>query len=116
MIIIIHLILDACYVSASEAAWRLFHYKLHNEKPDIMRLQVHLPGQHTVIFQDNESLDEIVARENNSETTLTAWFKANQHFPAARELTYGDFPTQWVYYYNRVHKEWKPRQRGNTIG
>ncbi|POG80114.1 hypothetical protein GLOIN_2v1426683, partial [Rhizophagus irregularis DAOM 181602=DAOM 197198] len=30
----INLYLDACYISASEASWRIFHYRLHNEKPD----------------------------------------------------------------------------------
>jgi len=35
--------LDACYVSASEAAWRLFAFKLHDDFPSVTRLQVHLP-------------------------------------------------------------------------
>ncbi|CAG8849801.1 12966_t:CDS:1, partial [Racocetra persica] len=41
-------------------------------------------------------------------------FKANQQFQEASEFTYADFPTHWVY--NKQHKEWKPRQKGNTIG
>ena len=40
----IGLYLDACYISASEALWRIFHYHLHNEKPDVIQLCVHLPG------------------------------------------------------------------------
>lgn len=35
--------LDARYVSTSEACWRIFEYDLHEEKPDVQRLQVHLP-------------------------------------------------------------------------
>ena len=50
----IGLYLDARYISASEASWRIFHYRLHNEKPDVIQLCVHLPGQHRVLFQDDE--------------------------------------------------------------
>ena len=40
----IRLYLDARYISASEASWRIFHYQLHDEKPDIIQLYIHLPG------------------------------------------------------------------------
>ena len=41
---------DARYVSASEACWRIFHYDLHTHSPAIQRLPVHLPGQEQVIL------------------------------------------------------------------
>ena len=40
----ISLYLDVRYISASEASWRIFYYHLHNEKPDVIQLCVHLPG------------------------------------------------------------------------
>ena len=40
----ISLYLDARYISASEASWRIFHYHLHNEKPNVIQLCVHLLG------------------------------------------------------------------------
>jgi hypothetical protein len=110
----IRLYLDARYVSASEATWRLFHYRLHDRMPNVMRLQVHLPGHHIVTFRDDEHLEDIIERSNVEKTTLTAWFQANQIYPEARGLTYGNFPSQWVY--EQKTKEWKPRKRGNTIG
>src|SRR3954468_21566687 len=110
----ISLYLDARYISASEASWRIFHYRLHNEKPDVIQLCIHLPGQHRVIFQDNECLENIIERSATEQTTLTAWFHANTIYPDARRLTYADFPTQWVY--NKQTKKWKPRKRGNSIG
>ncbi|CAB5210931.1 unnamed protein product [Rhizophagus irregularis] len=106
--------LDARYISASEATWRIFHYRLHNEKPDIIQLSVYLPGQHRVLFQGNERLEDILTRSAEEKTTLTAWFHANTKYPHARRLTYAEFPSQWVY--NKKTKEWKPRQRGNSIG
>ena len=110
----INLYLDARYISASEASWRIFHYHLHNEKPDVIQLCVHLPGQHRVLFQDDEQLKDIIERSTIEKSTLTAWFHANTIYPDARQTTYADFPIQWVY--NNQTKNWKPRQRGDSIG
>ena len=60
----IGLYLDARYISASEASWRIFHYRLHNEKPDVIQLCVHLPGQYRVLFQDDERLKDIIEHSN----------------------------------------------------
>ena len=46
----IRLYLDARYISASESSWRIFYYRLHDEKPNVMQLCIHLSGQHRVIF------------------------------------------------------------------
>ncbi|CAB4483680.1 unnamed protein product [Rhizophagus irregularis] len=110
----INLYLDARYISASEASWRIFHYRLHNEKPDVIQLCVHLPGQHMVLFQDDERLEDIIRRSTIEKSTLTAWFDANTKYPNAKQTTYADFPIQWVY--NNQTKIWKPRQRGDSIG
>jgi hypothetical protein len=106
--------LDARYISASEASWRIFHYRLHNEKPDVIQLCIHLPGQHRVLFRDDEQLEDIIERSTVEKSTLTAWFHANTIYPHARRSTYADFPIQWVY--NNQTKNWKPRQRGDSIG
>ncbi len=110
----ISLYLDARYISASEATWRIFHYRLHNEKPDVIPLCIHLSGQHRVLFQDNERLEDIIERSAAEKTTLTAWFHANITYLNARSLKYAEFPSQWVF--NNKTKEWKPRQRGHSIG
>ncbi|CAB4419743.1 unnamed protein product [Rhizophagus irregularis] len=60
----IHLYLDARYVSASEATWRLFHYWLYDRKPNVMQLQVHLPGHNIVTFRDDEHLKDVIKRCN----------------------------------------------------
>ena len=110
----IGLYLDARYISASEASWRIFHYRLHNEKPDVIQLCVHLPGQYRVLFRDDERLEDVIERSNIEKSTLTAWFHANTIYPDARNSTYADFPIRWVY--NNQAKNWKPRQRGDSIG
>ncbi|CAG8741214.1 15100_t:CDS:2 [Cetraspora pellucida] len=89
--------IDARYVSASEASWRILHYRLHNKKPDIMQLYFHLPGQYRVLFRDDESLEDIVQCSAVEKTTLTAWFQANTIYLKARNLTYANFLSQWTY-------------------
>lgn len=72
----IRLFLDARYISASEASWRIFHYRLHNEKPDIMQLHVHLPGKHRVVFRDDEPMQifqlsgYMISRPKNGKNVL----------------------------------------------
>ena len=43
--------LDARYVSAPEALWRLFEYDMHDQSHHVERLPVHLPEYQTVFFQ-----------------------------------------------------------------
>ncbi len=37
---------DARYISASEAAWRLFSFPMVEHHPSVERLEVHLEGKH----------------------------------------------------------------------
>src|SRR6185295_17724615 len=101
----IKLYLDARYVSASEASWRIFHYRLRDEKPDIQRLQVHLPNQQNIIFGDDEPFQDVLQRPNIEKTMLTEWFTANRRYIQARDLTYGDFPKKWVW--KKSSKQWQ---------
>lgn len=43
-----------------------------------------------------------------------AWFEANKREVEGRDLTYGEFPTRFVYYKDLV--VWKLRKNGNSIG
>lgn len=106
--------LDARYVSSSEAVWRIYGFDLHREKPDVQRLQVHLPGENTVTFRDDDDLREILDNDANKKTTLTEWFVTNQNCACANELLYIDFPDRWVW--NKSRKCWTERQKGHCIG
>lgn len=102
------------YVSASEAIWRTFHFEMHELVPPVVCLQIHLPGQHMVIFDPNESLESIMACSATERTTLTAFFDANNAtsplHEVARQYTYQDFPQNFVW--NATQKQWTLRQRG----
>ncbi|XP_028116875.1 uncharacterized protein LOC114314599 [Camellia sinensis] len=54
--------LDARYIGPPEAAWRIFNHHLHAEMPTVVRLVLHLPGIHRVLFNPNYSLEMILSR------------------------------------------------------
>ncbi|UYV79082.1 hypothetical protein LAZ67_17001066 [Cordylochernes scorpioides] len=75
--------MDSRYVSAPEAGWRLFSFPMHQQSHSIMRLQVHLPRQQSICFNE-DNIEEVVQQAGNNDTTLTAWFKLNQWTPRQR--------------------------------
>ena len=106
--------LDARYVSASEGCWRLFSFPLHREFPAHQRLALHLEGEQTVHFNEDDDPATVASRAH--ETTLTAWFQFNSTNPTARTVLYPDFPEQYVFVQRT--RRWKIRERGfgGTIG
>jgi hypothetical protein len=46
---------DSGYIAASEATWRLFEFVIHHQEPAVISLQIHLPGQHMVVFDPHEA-------------------------------------------------------------
>ena len=104
------------FLGASEAAWRIFHFSTHGESPNVVRLEVHLPGQHLVHFDPNEEREVVMERANNETTKLAGFFKANHDTgelgEVARQLTYQEFPQQMVW----KGKGWAVRKKGFAIG
>ena len=80
------------------------------------RLQVHLSGQHLVTWnpQQQPDMQLVVDRAADRDTTLTAYFKANEQFLLARTLLYQDFPSKFVW--DQCRHAWKERQREFAIG
>jgi hypothetical protein len=101
------------YIGSSEACWRMFEYPLQGHKPAVVRLAVHLEGQQYVVYQVGAPQ---VAMDRQAQTTLTAWFEANELYPEARQLLYPDFPKRYVW--DKRSKTWQARQRNidETIG
>lgn len=50
--------IDARYISASEACWRLFGYPMHKEYPSVTRMSVHLPNEQLVIYKDEVEVSQ----------------------------------------------------------
>jgi hypothetical protein len=67
-----------------------------------------------VLFNDDDDVQEVATRSTISRTMLTKWFKTNQESKVARNLTFDQFPQQWVW--NRKLKRWTMHKRGFAIG
>lgn len=89
--------IDAWYLSATEARDFLLSFKRHIEWPPVAHLVVHLPGQHNVIFDENEDLSVEAHRAANQHTTLTRYFAYNATNKYSRNVLYRDFPQQRVW-------------------
>ena len=44
--------LNCRYISAPEAVWRLFKFRMHDHSHTIVRLALHLPQQQSVVFRE----------------------------------------------------------------
>ena len=108
--------IDGRFVGASEGAWRIFHFSMHSESPNVVRLEVHLPGQHLVHFDPDDDPEVVMEQAGNEATKLTGFFKANGDTDelggVARQLTYQEFPQKLVW----KKKGWAVRKKGFAIG
>jgi len=69
--------IDARYLNIAKGVDSLLSFKKHMEWPPVTQLVVHLPGQHNVIFNENENLAVVAERAARQKTTLTAYFAYN---------------------------------------
>ena len=105
---------DSQYIAASEACWHVFEYPIHHQQPPVMSLQIHLPGQHMVVFDANQPLDIVAANAEQQRSMLTAFFELNREDVSARQYTYQDIPLHFTW--DRKNKIWRRRRRDGSIG
>ncbi|UYV67510.1 hypothetical protein LAZ67_5001019 [Cordylochernes scorpioides] len=108
---------DSRYVSAPEAIWRIFTFKMHEQSHVIYRLAVHLPNAQALYFNENDSADNLHQKLSKS-SALMEWFKLNQNDQEARNYFYREIPNHYVWETKKTKGTWQPRQRGgeNVIG
>jgi len=75
--------LDARFVSASEAAWRILKFPMSGQFPATTRLSIHLENQQSVVFKENQLAEDAI--KNKDKTQLTEYFEYNIH-PSNQEL------------------------------
>ncbi|XP_031126425.1 uncharacterized protein LOC116028721 [Ipomoea triloba] len=102
------------YVSACEAAWRLLSYDVQFRQPPVERLSFHLPDCQSIMFEDDDKIENVLNRPTVNQSMFTAWFDANKTFDAAKQLAYIDMPTKFVW--KKDIRQWHPRKRGFAIG
>lgn len=102
------------YLSACEAAWRIFGFEFHYRYPPIQRLSFHLPEEKTIIYKDKDSIQDVINKAKARKSMFEAWMEANKKYEEARNLTYAEFPTKFVYKEDK--QEWTCRKKGFAIG
>lgn len=105
---------DCRYLSSCESFWQILGHDIHHRWPAVQRLTFHLPNCQTCLFLENQSIQEIIKRNEENVTMFLAWMEANKKFPEERELTYGEFPKRFVYH--KENREWNKRKGGFSIG
>ncbi|GJY82215.1 putative PIF1 DNA helicase/replication protein A1-like protein [Tanacetum coccineum] len=106
--------LNCRYVSASEAAWRIYGFDIHYRTPAVERLPFHLKDEQSVIFYASESIDYALDKSSVNETKFESWMELNKTDTFAQTLLYGDLPR--FYAWNQKNRAWTKRQRGVCLG
>jgi hypothetical protein len=85
----------ARYISAPQAAWRIFGFSGHGMWPKVQRLHVHLPEEVNVVFDGDaafEDLEEMVADQTEQVSTLLAYCQSN----SLQELNFREFGRELI--------------------
>ncbi|XP_076917883.1 uncharacterized protein LOC143578105, partial [Bidens hawaiensis] len=88
---------DCRYLFACEVAWRKFSFDVHYRFPSFTRLPFHLPGQQTVVFADEDDVEDILNKPTVGSSRFTDWMECNKNCAIAQTLTYAEFPTKFVW-------------------
>lgn len=67
-----------------------------------------------MIYKDGDTVESVLGRVHLSKIMFLAWFDCCEIYPEAREITYPELPTRFVY--DAKLKVWNPRKRGFAIG
>ena len=106
--------LNCRYLGPCEAVWRLFSFDINFNYPSVMKLNYHLPNQNAITLRDSENLPALLQKEGINITMFTEWFELNKREPPARELTYAEIPTMYVWH--EKARIWKLRKLKKCIG
>ncbi|KAH1086548.1 hypothetical protein GYH30_018184, partial [Glycine max] len=106
--------LDCRYICPCESTWRIFGFPIHGRKPVVERLHFHLPGQHSVLYEDHDDIDDVLSKPSISDSKFISWMNTNQNSVEGRNLTYAEFVSKFVY--NQKKRCWHLRKKGYTIG
>ena len=67
--------IDARWVCAPEACWKIFAFPMYRMYPAVFRLQIHLPDRQQVRFRPHEPIANVL--EQSKKTMLTEFFYMN---------------------------------------
>jgi len=88
---------DCRYLSLCEAVWRTFGFDIHHRWPVVQKFSFHLPKQQSILFKDNDNLDQVFQNNEFMKTMCLDWLDANNKYVDGRNLTYVEFLTKFVW-------------------
>ncbi|XP_031095209.1 uncharacterized protein LOC115999501 [Ipomoea triloba] len=110
----INMYYDCRYVSTCEATWHLLGFELQYRTPPVERLRFHLPDCQSIVFQDDDSINDVINKCTIGQSMFIGWFEANKKYEDAKLLTYIEMPTKFVW--KKDSREWHPRKKEFSIG
>ena len=99
--------LDARYLSAPEACWRILEYPIQEKSHNVIQLPVHRQGLQYVSFREEEWAHDVI--ERSAHTMLTRFFDLCATDESAQSLLYYEVPQHYVW----KNKKWELRKRGH---
>ncbi|KAF8087030.1 hypothetical protein N665_0602s0013 [Sinapis alba] len=85
------------YISSCDSTWRILAFPTQYRSTPVEKLTFHLEGEQPVIYKDGDTVESVLGRVHLSKTMFLAWFDCCEIYPEARELTYPELPTRFVY-------------------
>lgn len=106
--------IEGRYLSACESMWRIFAFDIHHNTPAVQKLPVHLPGEQTAIFDEDEDLEDVQTRYLHGRTMLTEWFEMNRLYEEVRKIKYIEMLLYFVW--DNSNKIYTRRKQRGSIG
>ncbi|XP_021986250.1 uncharacterized protein LOC110882569 [Helianthus annuus] len=100
--------LDCRYISACEAAWRIFMYDIHYRYPAVEVLPFHCEDGQSIVYNDHDNLCDIVTDPTVKMTMFTEWMNCNKVDEFSRTLRYVQFSGYYVW--NAKNRKWNRRK------
>ncbi|GKE45453.1 putative DNA helicase, partial [Tanacetum coccineum] len=104
---------DCRYLSACDAAWRIYGFDIHYRTPPVERLPF-LQDEQSAIFDATESIDYTLEKSSINEAKFVQWMELNKTDDFASTLLYAEIPKYYVW--NTQKRIWDQRQRGFSLG
>ncbi|XP_071707929.1 uncharacterized protein [Rutidosis leptorrhynchoides] len=99
---------DCRYVSSCEAVWRMLAFDINHRNPTVIRLAFHLEDQNSVIFDESQPIEDVLDDPSVNISQFLEWMEMNEKNNDAKQLTYVEFPTKFVW--NKDTRLWSPRK------
>ncbi|XP_028805231.1 uncharacterized protein LOC114760132 [Neltuma alba] len=83
----IHQYYNFRYISACEAAWRIFAFEIHHRYPAVERLSFHLPNQQYVVYSNNDDVADLIEKPRSCMSCTGVLDDDNEYINGIKEAS-----------------------------